>query len=660
MGTLSWLVCSCALLGGTPNGMLLNFSSPQCGPCRSISPLISQLEREGLPIRRVDTSREPALAQYYGITSIPAFVLIIDGKRVTSLVGVQSEQTLRGLLAQIPMLADPVAVATANNASNAAANGVRTANASGSGSPRTFASDSSAASDRRRGSNPTSHAAASSNPHDFNSPLAAPAPKRKEGSREAGRASQAVAQDGANRRGGHTVPASSLGDPVASASPAPAKSGFKLPFLNRQKNGKEAAGPIVRGQANENSSSDSGQRNPLKSTVRIRVVTPQGENLGTGTIIDSQVGRSIVLTCGHLFRDIPANTKITVDVFESEDGEVYETLPARLVKFDLDADCGLLSLSAEGLPVTPVAGLQTRLIKGMPVQSFGCGGGERPTIHQMRLTALNRYLGPDNLECDDVPVQGRSGGGLFTRDGWLIGICTAADNKEQRGLYCGLKPIQKLLDQCQLTSLYVPKESSAAALASVSDSRDAGSSNRHQPEDDEAADLEADLSAAGAPVASVASGRAGRGTPLHESAELKEVLDQVGPAEVVCVIRPIDKPRDASRVVVIHRASPKFLSYLGDEADDQAQVQPTMLQSPAADEPGREPNRDADASIARLDPEDTPRLRPQANLVYSGHPTSSAASRNADRNRTEQADIDSENEDRPRPYRRRTTTARGN
>jgi hypothetical protein len=48
----------------------------------------------------------------------------------------------------------------------------------------------------------------------------------------------------------------------------------------------------------------------------------------------------------------------------------------------------------------------------------------------------------------------------------------------------------------------------------------------------------------------------------------------LGEAEVICIIRPIDKPNAASRVVVINRASTKFVSYLTGEM--RRQPQPTM------------------------------------------------------------------------------------
>ena len=50
--------------------MLLDFSSPTCGPCQQMKPIIHSFEQAGYPIRKVDTTREPQLAQQYGVTQI--------------------------------------------------------------------------------------------------------------------------------------------------------------------------------------------------------------------------------------------------------------------------------------------------------------------------------------------------------------------------------------------------------------------------------------------------------------------------------------------------------------------------------------------------------------------------------------------------------------
>ena len=41
--------------------VLLAFSSPTCGPCQKMRPVVDRLVAAGLPVREVDISREPEL-----------------------------------------------------------------------------------------------------------------------------------------------------------------------------------------------------------------------------------------------------------------------------------------------------------------------------------------------------------------------------------------------------------------------------------------------------------------------------------------------------------------------------------------------------------------------------------------------------------------------
>jgi len=90
-----------------PRGEVLDFSATWCGPCQRMAPIVSKLERAGYPIRKVDVDSNRALARKYGISSIPAFVLVVDGEEVTRVTGAIPERRLVGMLSQIPT--DPLA-----------------------------------------------------------------------------------------------------------------------------------------------------------------------------------------------------------------------------------------------------------------------------------------------------------------------------------------------------------------------------------------------------------------------------------------------------------------------------------------------------------------------------------------------------------------------
>ena len=70
------------------------------------------------------------------------------------------------------------------------------------------------------------------------------------------------------------------------------------------------------------------------------------------------------------------------------------------------------------------------------------------------MTARDKYLGPPNIEVGGLPVQGRSGGGLFSNEGLVIGVCNAADPEDNEGLYAALPSIHQQLDDAGLSFVY--------------------------------------------------------------------------------------------------------------------------------------------------------------------------------------------------------------
>ncbi|MFM9964403.1 MAG: trypsin-like peptidase domain-containing protein [Planctomycetaceae bacterium] len=306
---------------------------------------------------------------------------------------------------------------------------------------------------------------------------------------------------------------------------------------------------------------------PLHVCPRIRVKDSQGVNFGTGTVIESREGRTLILTCGHIFRKLDDKSVIEVDVFH---GEKHETFVGRVLRYDLEADVGLLWIpTTRTLPVAAVAGLPNAPTVGQHVFSVGCSGGDPPSKLQHRVTALNRYLGPDNVECTGVPIQGRSGGGLFDTAGRLVGVCIAADQRDQRGLYSGLKPIHELLEQAKQS---YPNPQSERRLQTESlAARDVTPTPTPTPTS----------MPSSKPTKSLRSTIAEE--PVFDQDESESANDEVAlpfasskitdEAEVVCIIRPLNNPRSASRVVIINRASSKFLSQLSGELEQQ--VQPT-------------------------------------------------------------------------------------
>lgn len=198
---------------------------------------------------------------------------------------------------------------------------------------------------------------------------------------------------------------------------------------------------------------DTRPSHPAEATVRIRVDEPQHEAIGTGTIIDSHDGEALVLTCGHLFRDTQGRAPIVVETFFHGSPRTYQ---ATMIDFQADeTDIGLISFRTEGpVPVARLIHHAVKLSEGEEVFSWGCDRGAPPSRRDSRITKLNRYLGSPNVEVQGAPVQGRSGGGLFNRAGELIGVCYAADNELDEGLYNAPQVVYQQLTRLGLHRLF--------------------------------------------------------------------------------------------------------------------------------------------------------------------------------------------------------------
>ncbi len=196
----------------------------------------------------------------------------------------------------------------------------------------------------------------------------------------------------------------------------------------------------------------------LAQSVRLRVEDPDGRSCGSGTIVDAREGQALVLTCGHIFRDSKGKGPIEVDLFGP--GGV-QRVAGRLVSYDPDNDVGLVSIRPAGqVAAARVAPAGYRVAKGEAVVTVGCNNGADPTVSHSRVLAVDKFLGPHNLQVEGEPVEGRSGGGVFSSDGMVIGICNAADRNDHAAYCDALLTLQAELDRAKLGFVY--KEPSKA------------------------------------------------------------------------------------------------------------------------------------------------------------------------------------------------------
>jgi len=322
----------------------------------------------------------------------------------------------------------------------------------------------------------------------------------------------------------------------------------------------------------------------LAATVRLRIQDKEGQSCGSGTIIDARQGEALILTCGHLFRDSKGKGQIEVDLFGPSPAE---GIAGNLISYDLQRDVALLSIHVSG----PVASVRVappgyKVSRNDRVINVGCNNGANPTVRHSSVTAMDKFMGPANLTVAGLPVQGRSGGGLFSADGYVIGVCNAADPSDNEGLYAALPAIHAELERAKLAHLFQPGEKgpkAEEAMVAV-----APPMPTHIPSPSDVTQLtEAPLR-----PRSPSSPRAEASQELTQ--EERDALSEIRRrraegAEVICVVRSSD-PNARSEIIVLERATESFLKQLTEEtkrlseaavASNPATLAPPVFRTPA-------------------------------------------------------------------------------
>lgn len=92
--------------------VLVDFWATWCVPCKVIAPVVAEIATEfqgRAKVAKLDVDTAPALAQKYGIQSIPALLFFKDGKVIDQSVGVVSKRELQGKLDKLLQTATPAA-----------------------------------------------------------------------------------------------------------------------------------------------------------------------------------------------------------------------------------------------------------------------------------------------------------------------------------------------------------------------------------------------------------------------------------------------------------------------------------------------------------------------------------------------------------------------
>lgn len=197
---------------------------------------------------------------------------------------------------------------------------------------------------------------------------------------------------------------------------------------------------------------------PWKTAVRIKVTSGLSVVIGSGTVVDSTADRSVILTCAHLFDKSGGKVKVDLfgDVAEFPAGKpgllkYRETHPGKVLSVNPVADLALVEIRpGRMLDASPVAPEGYQLAVGQQLTAIGCGFGADATIWSTSVVGFGASGGYRYTECMTAPRQGRSGGGLYTPDGIVVGVCDFARGDTDRGLYAAPEAIRAELNKLGL------------------------------------------------------------------------------------------------------------------------------------------------------------------------------------------------------------------
>ena len=509
MVTFSACALAC-ILSGAENTVLMEFTADWCGPCRSVQPTVQRLIADGFPVQVVNIDREPQLAAQYRVTSVPCFVLVAGGREVDRVLGAASYARLTEMFERAGKSASPRASQIAKTNDPPFVRAQSPDESPRFGLPRPFASLAKGLGNR---------GAARRQTNDEFNPV------------EIDTRSQ-----------------------VSATSPsAPADQYASVASV-----GLTSANGTSRSSAAAPSSSGSIEH-AMRATVRLRIEDGSGHSLGTGTIIDSHGNEALIVTCGHIFRESQGKGRVVVDLFI--DNQV-RTVEGTTISYDLDRDVALVAVSP-GMSIAPVrvAPAGFRLVAGQPVFSIGCDKGASPSPSESSITAIDRYVGSPNLEVAGMPVDGRSGGGLFSADGFLIGICNAADPENQEGIFASLPIIHWELDKVGQRKIYDPQSVALAVAAPRSRRATEGlHANRQMPNASQPSSPPSPRELATA--ATMPREMQGASLFIDPPSGVRNGSDDT---EVICIVRSKSNPQ-VSQQLMVDRPSRELIDRLRNES----------------------------------------------------------------------------------------------
>jgi len=77
--------------------VLVDFWAQWCGPCRKMTPVLEQIQNEMtdlIKIVKVDSDKNPNIAQEYGVLSLPSMLIFQNGVVKETMVGLMPKSTI--------------------------------------------------------------------------------------------------------------------------------------------------------------------------------------------------------------------------------------------------------------------------------------------------------------------------------------------------------------------------------------------------------------------------------------------------------------------------------------------------------------------------------------------------------------------------------------
>jgi S1-C subfamily serine protease len=205
-------------------------------------------------------------------------------------------------------------------------------------------------------------------------------------------------------------------------------------------------------------------------TFRPTVLVRKGKGQGSGAIIASVPGETLVLTVAHV---VAEEGELTVELHrfnlgaerQKGGGPWPHVLGAEIVAADVSADVAVVRI--RGVPgalpyVARLAEGNDEPSKGTVVTSVGIDRNSFLSGWTARIKTVIRLdprkKGRENLflVTDKAPDHGRSGGGLFRPDGRLVGVCVGRNDQLKAGsigIFASGTSIRRLLRAADLMAL---------------------------------------------------------------------------------------------------------------------------------------------------------------------------------------------------------------